>query len=140
VFELAAGIQQHGRDESVLADALGVGVPSQVRGLVAGVAAVGATVGCHLHNTRNTGYANALAAVEAGVRLLDASCGGIGGCPFAPRAAGNIATEDLIYLLHGMGHQTGVDLEAVVATGAWLAEALPKEVPGQTYNAGTFAP
>jgi isopropylmalate/homocitrate/citramalate synthase len=101
---------------------------------------IGASFGCPFHNTRNTGYANALAAVEAGVRLLDASCGGTGGCPFAPRATGNIATEDLIYLLHGMGHQTGVDLETVLETAGWLAEALGKELPGQTYRAGAFAP
>jgi isopropylmalate/homocitrate/citramalate synthase len=140
VFELAEGLQAHGPNEILLADTIGVGVPSQVRELVAGVAALGATVGCHFHNTRNTGYANAIAAVEAGVRLLDASCGGTGGCPFAPRAAGNIATEDLIYLLHGMGYETGVDLAQMLATAAWLAEALGKELPGQTYKAGAFAP
>jgi (R)-citramalyl-CoA lyase len=140
VLELAERVQRHGPDEIVLADTIGVGVPSQVRELVTGVAALGATVGCHFHNTRNTGYANALAAVEAGVRLLDASCGGTGGCPFAPRATGNIATEDLVYLLHGMGYPTGVDLGAVLETAAWLAEVLGKELPGQTYKAGGFAP
>ena len=140
VFELARDVQSHGPDEIVLADTIGVGVPSQVRELVGGVAALGAAVGCHFHNTRNTGYANALAAVEAGVRLLDASCGGTGGCPFAPRASGNIATEDLVYLLHGMGHATGIDLGQLIATAAWLAEALGKDLPGQTYKAGAFAP
>lgn len=140
VFELAEAVQAHAPDEIVLADTIGVGVPSQVRELVGGVSALGATVGCHFHNTRNTGYANALAAVEAGVRLLDASSGGTGGCPFAPRAAGNIATEDLVYLLHGMGHDTGVDLAEMLATAAWLAEQLGKELPGQTYKAGAFAP
>jgi (R)-citramalyl-CoA lyase len=140
VFELAEGVQSHRPDAIVLADTIGVGVPSQVRELVSGVSALGATVGCHFHNTRNTGYANALAAVEAKVRLLDASCGGTGGCPFAPRASGNIATEDLVYLLHGMGYQTGVDLGKLLATAAWLAQALGKELPGQTYKAGAFAP
>ncbi len=140
VFELAEYVQAHGPDEIVLADTIGVGVPSQVRELVGGVSALGASVGCHFHNTRNTGFANALAAVEAGVRLLDASCGGTGGCPFAPRATGNIATEDLVYLLHGMGHRTGIDLDALIATAAWLAAALDKELPGQTYKAGAFAP
>lgn len=140
VLELAERIQARGPDEIVLADTIGVGVPSQVRELVAGVAALGATVGCHFHNTRNTGYANAIAAVEAGVHLLDASCAGTGGCPFAPRATGNIATEDLVYLLHGMGYETGVELSAMLATAAWLAEALGKELPGQTYKAGAFAP
>jgi isopropylmalate/homocitrate/citramalate synthase len=140
VIDLGAQVQAHGPDEIVLADTIGVGVPSQVRELVSGVTALGAKVGCHFHNTRNTGFANALAAVEAGVRLLDASCGGTGGCPFAPRATGNIATEDLVYLLHGMGYRTGIDLGAVLATAAWLAEALGKELPGQTYKAGGFAP
>lgn len=140
VIDLAARIQEHGPDEIVLADTIGVGVPSQVRELVRGVSAVAAKVGCHFHNTRNTGLANALAAVEAGVRLLDASCGGTGGCPFAPRATGNVATEDLVYLLHGMGYRTGIDLGATLATAAWLAEALGKELPGQTYKAGGFAP
>jgi isopropylmalate/homocitrate/citramalate synthase len=140
VLKLAERIQADGPDEIVLADTIGVGVPSQVRELVAGVAALGATVGCHFHNTRNTGYANAVAAAEAGVHLLDASCAGTGGCPFAPRATGNIATEDLVYLLHGMGYETGVELGAVLATAAWLAEALGKELPGQTYKAGAFAP
>lgn len=140
VFDLAGQIHAHGPDEIVLADTIGVGVPSQVRELVRGVRALGADVGCHFHNTRNTGYANALAAVEAGVRLLDASCGGTGGCPFAPRATGNIATEDLVYLLHGTGYQTGIDLAGVLETAAWLGDALGKELPGQTYKAGAFAP
>jgi isopropylmalate/homocitrate/citramalate synthase len=140
VFALAERIQAHEPTEIVLADTIGVGVPSQVRELVGGVAALGARVGVHLHNTRNTGYANALAAVEAGVCLLDASCGGIGGCPFAPQATGNIATEDLVYLLHGMGYQTGIDLAEMLATAAWLAEAMGKDLPGQTYKAGAFAP
>jgi isopropylmalate/homocitrate/citramalate synthase len=140
VLALAERIHGHRPDEIVLADTIGVGVPSQVRELVAGVAALGAPVGCHFHNTRNTGYANALAAVEAGVHLLDASCGGTGGCPFAPRATGNIATEDLVYLLHGMGYETGIELGAVLETAAWLSEALGKELPGQTHKAGAFAP
>jgi isopropylmalate/homocitrate/citramalate synthase len=140
VLALAERVHAHGPDEIVLADTIGVGVPSQVRELVAGVAALGAAVGCHFHNTRNTGYANAIAAVEAGVTLLDSSCGGIGGCPFAPRATGNIATEDLVYLLHGMGYATGVELAALIDTAAWLSETLEKELPGQTYKAGAFAP
>jgi (R)-citramalyl-CoA lyase len=140
VIRLAERVRALGVDEIVIADTIGVGVPSQVRELVAGIAALDAVVGCHFHNTRNTGYANAIAAVEAGVALLDASCGGTGGCPFAPRATGNIATEDLVYLLHGMGFETGIDLAALLETSAWLAETLGKELPGQTYKAGTFAP
>lgn len=140
VIGLAETVQAFDPDEIMLADTIGVGVPSQVRALVDGLAGLGTPIGCHFHNTRNTGYANALAAVEAGVTLLDASSGGTGGCPFAPRATGNIATEDLVYLLHGMGVETGITLEALLETAAWLAEQLGKELPGQTYKAGAFAP
>ena len=125
-------------DEIVLADTIGVGVPSQVRDLVEGVATHGITVGCHFHDTRNTGIANAAAAVESGATVLDASVGGTGGCPFAPRATGNIATEDLVYLLHGMGYETGIDLDALIEVAAWLAEQLEKELPGQVHKAGNF--
>jgi len=140
VLEIARRVAATGPDEIVLADTIGVGVPSQVETLVGGVAALGATVGAHFHNTRNTGYANAVAAVEAGATVLDASLGGTGGCPFAPRATGNIATEDLVYLLHGMGHETGIDLDALIGDAAWLGEQLGKELPGQLHKAGTFAP
>ena len=132
--EVAASIP----DEIVLADTIGVGVPSQVRDLVEGVAGHGITVGCHFHDTRNTGIANAAAAVESGATVLDASVGGTGGCPFAPRATGNIATEDLIYLLHGMGYETGIDLDALIEVASWLAQQLDKELPGQLYKAGNF--
>src|SRR5215212_3488454 len=100
-------------DELVLADTIGVAVPTGVRALVEGALGFGTTVGCHFHDTRNTGIANAAAAIEAGVTVLDSSVGGTGGCPFAPRATGNIATEDLVYLLHGMGYETGIDLDAL---------------------------
>jgi isopropylmalate/homocitrate/citramalate synthase len=121
--------------EVVLADTIGVAVPRQVHELVARTNARGV----HLHNTRNTGYANALAAVEAGATLLDASCGGLGGCPYAPRATGNIATEDLVYLLDGEGIETGVDLEALVTTSEWLEGVLGRQLEGQVYRAGTWA-
>jgi isopropylmalate/homocitrate/citramalate synthase len=140
VLEIARRVAATGPDEIVLADTIGVGVPSQVDTLVTGTAAFGVPVGCHFHNTRNTGFANAVAAVAAGCTMLDASLGGTGGCPFAPRATGNIATEDLVYLLHGMGHDTGVDLEALIGDAAWLGEQLGKELPGQLHKAGTFAP
>ncbi|HYR49944.1 MAG TPA: hydroxymethylglutaryl-CoA lyase, partial [Candidatus Eisenbacteria bacterium] len=103
-------------DEICLADTIGVGVPSQVKELVGGARRLGATVGAHFHNTRNTGYANAVAALDEGAVTLDASVGGAGGCPFAPKATGNIATEDLVYLLRGLGVDTGIDLEALIAT------------------------
>jgi isopropylmalate/homocitrate/citramalate synthase len=125
-------------DEIGLADTIGVGVPTQVRALVGAVGTLGIPVACHFHNTRNTGFANALAALEAGVEVLDASVGGTGGCPFAPRATGNIATEDLVYLLHGMGHDTGVDLGALIECAKWLGERLGRELPGQLAKAGVF--
>ena len=138
VLDIASQIAASIPDEIVLADTIGVGVPSQVRNLVEGVATHGITVGCHFHDTRNTGIANAAAAVESGATVLDASVGGTGGCPFAPRATGNIATEDLIYLLHNMGYHTGIDLDALIEVASWLARQLDKELPGQLYKAGNF--
>jgi len=138
VLDVASQVAASIPDEIVLADTIGVGVPSQVRNLVEGVATHGITVGCHFHDTRNTGIANAAAAVESGATVLDASVGGTGGCPFAPRATGNIATEDLIYLLHGMDYETGIDLDALIEVASWLAQQLGKELPGQLYKAGNF--
>jgi hydroxymethylglutaryl-CoA lyase/(R)-citramalyl-CoA lyase len=123
-------------DEVVLADTIGVATPRKVRELTERVAALGGAVGGHFHNTRNTGYANAVAALEAGATVLDASVGGLGGCPFAPRATGNIATEDLVFLLEGDGVETGVDLEALVRVSQWLEGLLGRELPGQVYRAG----
>jgi isopropylmalate/homocitrate/citramalate synthase len=118
--------------EIVLADTIGVATPSAVRSLVESVGAAG----FHGHNTRNTGYANALAALEAGATVLDASIGGLGGCPYAPRATGNIATEDLAYLLEGEGVETGIDLDALVHVSQWLEELLGRRLEGQVYRAG----
>jgi hydroxymethylglutaryl-CoA lyase/(R)-citramalyl-CoA lyase len=132
VAELAARFPSA---EVVLADTIGVATPRQVRELVARTNAQGV----HLHNTRNTGYANAVAALEAGATLFDASCGGLGGCPFAPRATGNIATEDLVYLLEGDGIETGVNLDALVETSAWLEGLLGRRLEGQVYRAGAWA-
>ena len=134
--QLAVG----GADEIVLADTVGVAVPRQVTQLVAETAKLSRPIGVHLHNTRNTGFANAYAAVAAGATVLDSSVGGIGGCPFAPRATGNIATEDLVYMLHGEGIETGVDLDALLTVAEWLEGILERELPGQVYRAGTFAP
>jgi len=125
-------------DEICLADTIGVGVPSQVNELVEGARALGATVGAHFHNTRNTGYANAVAALNAGVVSLDASVGGAGGCPFAPKATGNIATEDLVFLLRGMGVETGIDLGALIECSRWLGAQLGKELPGMLARAGDY--
>jgi len=138
VLRIAGSVAASGPDEIVLADTIGVGVPNQVRKLVEGVATQGITVGCHFHDTRNTGMANAVAAVESGVTVLDASVGGTGGCPFAPRATGNIATEDLVYLLHNMGYATGIDLDALIEVATWLSQQLDKELPGRLHKAGNF--
>ncbi|MDQ2984311.1 MAG: hydroxymethylglutaryl-CoA lyase [Actinomycetota bacterium] len=135
VVELAGRLAA---DELILADTIGVATPRQVRGLVERVRAVGKPVGFHGHNTRNTGYANALAALEAGAAVLDASCGGLGGCPYAPRATGNIATEDLVYLLEGEGVETGVDLDELVRVSEWLEGLLGRQLEGQVYRAGPF--
>ena len=115
-------------------------MPSQVKALVEGVLEFGTVVGCHFHDTRNTGIANAAVAIEAGATVLDASVGGTGGCPFAPKATGNIATEDLVYLLRGMGHETGIDLDALIECAQWLSGQLGKELPGQVHKAGNFEP
>jgi isopropylmalate/homocitrate/citramalate synthase len=132
VAELAARFA--GRAEVVLADTIGVATPSAVRTLVERTG----VEGFHGHNTRNTGYANCLAALEAGARLLDASVGGLGGCPYAPRATGNVATEDLVYLLEGEGIDTGVDLDALVAVSAWLESVLGRTLEGYVYRAGSW--
>jgi isopropylmalate/homocitrate/citramalate synthase len=129
VAELASKLEA---DEIVLADTIGVATPAAVRSLVERTGAAG----FHGHNTRNTGYANALAALEAGATVLDASIGGLGGCPYAPRATGNIATEDLVYLLEGEGVETGLDLDALVEVSQWLEGVLGRTLEGQVYRAG----
>ena len=134
VAELAARFA--GSAEVVLADTIGVATPSRVRALVTRTGADG----FHGHNTRNTGYANALAAVEAGAHLLDASVGGLGGCPYAPRATGNVATEDLVYLLEGEGIETGVDLDALITVSEWLEGLLGRRLEGYVYRAGPWPP
>ena len=138
VLELAAQVVESSPDTVVLADTIGVAVPGAVRTLISSVASLGIPVGGHFHNTRNTGYANALAALEAGATVLDASVGGLGGCPFAPNATGNIATEDLVYALHREGIATGIDLEELITVAAWLAETLGRRLDGQLYRAGSF--
>ncbi|MBV8563778.1 MAG: hydroxymethylglutaryl-CoA lyase [Actinobacteria bacterium] len=134
VADLAARFS--GRAEVVLADTIGVATPSQVRALVERTG----VDGFHGHNTRNTGYANCLAALDAGARVLDASVGGTGGCPFSPRATGNVATEDLVFLLESEGIETGVDLDALTAVAEWLEGVLGRALEGQVYRAGAWPP
>ena len=140
VVRLAERLAAAGPDEIAVADTIGVAVPTQVSTLVAALnsALPGVKLRAHFHNTRNTGLANAYAALESGVSALDASCGGIGGCPFAPAATGNIPTEDLIYMLHRMGIETGVQLPALLDTSRWLQQALDHSVPGMLVKAGPF--
>jgi isopropylmalate/homocitrate/citramalate synthase len=134
VADLAARLEAAGAGEIVLADTIGVATPGAVKRLVERTRAAGG----HFHDTRHVGVANAWAALEAGATLLDASVGGLGGCPFAPRATGNVATEDVLYLLAREGVETGVDLEAVIAVARWLEELLGRELPGRVYRAGGF--
>jgi hydroxymethylglutaryl-CoA lyase/(R)-citramalyl-CoA lyase len=129
--EVVALADRLGTDEVVLADTIGVATPAQVRRLVERVQALGKRTGFHGHNTRNTGYANALAAVEAGAEVLDASVGGLGGCPYAPRASGNVATER-------EGIPTGVDLDALVLISEWLEGIFGRKLEGQLYRAGAW--
>jgi len=138
VLELAERVAGARPDVLLLADTIGVATPGPVRRLVAAAADFGVPVGGHFHNTRSTGYANALAALEAGATVLDSSVGGLGGCPFAPKATGNIATEDLVYLLHGEGIDTGIDLDALIAVSQWLEELLGRQLEGLVYRAGPF--
>jgi len=140
VAGIARRLAAEGVDEIALADTIGVAVPTDVTGLIEAVAPeVGPTpLRCHFHNTRNTGVANAYAAVQAGVRVLDASVGGVGGCPFAPNATGNVATEDVLYMLHRMGVETGVDIEQVMATARWLEGPLEAAMPAMVTRAGLF--
>lgn len=126
--------------ELALADTIGVATPRDIQERVAAVKAAfpDVRIRLHLHNTRNTGIANAWAGIEAGVHTLDSSLGGVGGCPFAPRATGNIATEDLVYMLDRAGIQTGIDLDKAIDTATWLETKLEKTVPGMVMKAGGF--
>lgn len=141
VVALAERLAATGVAEVAIADTIGVAVPADVRAVVGQVGAAlpgSVRLRAHFHNTRNTGYANALAAYEAGVRVLDASLGGIGGCPFAPKATGNIATEDLVYLLERSGVDTGVDLDALITASEWLGRQLGRPTPSLVSKAGGF--
>lgn len=140
VVAVAAEAAAVGVGEIALADTIGAADPWTVRRRIEAVRAVApdAVLRLHFHDTRNTGLANAHAGVEAGVDVLDASCGGIGGCPFAPEATGNIATEDLVYMLERAGFETGLDLDALITTAGWIEARLGKPTPSALLRAGGF--
>ena len=140
VLSLARQLVAGNAQEVCFADTVGVGDPSQVISFAREFAAITDVVPqrFHFHNTRNTGFANAATAVSLGISTLDSSAGGIGGCPFAPKATGNIATEDLIYMLERMGHHTGWDLEALLPTAAFLSDQLGHEISALLPKAGVF--
>ena len=140
VVEVARRVAAADPAELALADTIGAGVPAQVTDLVGRVrsALPGLKLRCHFHNTRNTGLANAYAAAQAGVEILDSSVGGIGGCPSRRERPGNIPTEDLLYMLHRSGFETGVALERLIETGKWLQQQLGRPVPGLLVKAGVF--
>ena len=140
VLDIARRVAEADPHEICFADTIGAGVPSQVTQLLtkARAALPGVRLRCHFHNTRNTGIANAFAAVEAGAVALDASIGGVGGCPFAPAATGNIASEDLLYMLDRSGVETGVSLTAMIETARWLQQQLGRPIPGMLMKAGPF--
>ncbi|HZX54421.1 MAG TPA: hydroxymethylglutaryl-CoA lyase [Ilumatobacteraceae bacterium] len=139
VVEIAKTVADAGADEIALADTIGAAVPNQTEDLVAAVAeATGVPMRVHLHNSRNTGLANAVAAIRGGATTLDASTGGLGGCPFAPGATGNIATEDLVHMLEHMGVSTGVQVDALLETVAFVERIVGHPVPGMLSKAGVF--
>jgi hydroxymethylglutaryl-CoA lyase/(R)-citramalyl-CoA lyase len=127
-----------GADELVLADTIGVATPRRVHRLVERVSILGPRVGAHLHNTRNTGYASAWGALEGGAEVLDASVGGLGGCPFSPNATGNVATEDLVWQLERDGVATGVDIDALCEVSRWLEGVLGRRLEGSLYRAARW--
>jgi hydroxymethylglutaryl-CoA lyase len=140
VVEMARAAAAVGPVEVAIADTIGVASPGEVASLVARVAAVikPLPVRAHFHNTRNTGLANVWAAVQAGAKIVDASMGGIGGCPFAPRATGNVPTEDVVYMLQRSGYETGLDVDRLIGSARWLAGAMGRDVPGMLSRAGAF--
>ena len=140
VLDLVKSLLDMGVDEISLADTIGAAAPSDVKRLVDTIRdSMGSVpLRLHFHNTRNTGIANIFAAVESGVRIFDASCGGVGGCPFAPKATGNVGTEDVLYMLERMGYETGIDIERIISTSLWLEGPLRAAVPAMVTKAGLF--
>ena len=140
VADLARRVAAAGPREIAIADTIGVGVPNQVKAVMAAVksAAPGMPIRVHFHDTRNTAVANAWAGVEAGATTVDASIGGIGGCPFAPNATGNVATEDVQYMLQRSGVETGISLDGLIETAKWLGGKMGRTLPGLVSRAGGF--
>ena len=142
VLGIVTALAETQPDELVLADTIGVGVPTQVAALFEAAAerAPGIALRGHFHNTRNTALANVAAAIDVGVGVFDTSLGGVGGCPFAPAATGNVATEDVVYMVHEMGYDTGLDLDALIEASTWLETQLGHGVPSLVAKAGGFPP
>ena len=140
IIEIAKQLVDAEPAELAIADSIGVAVPNQITELVGRLQSEVGPIPLrfHLHNTRNTGLANAQAAIDAGVDSIDASIGGIGGCPFAPAATGNIPTDDLLYMLSRSGLETGVELSKIIDTSRWLEQELGREVPAMLPKAGIF--
>ena len=140
VVNLVQRLAAMGYDEISLADTIGAAGPSDVAALIRRIRTLepDLILGCHFHNTRNTAVANTYAAIQEGVRSFDASCGGVGGCPFAPAATGNVATEDLLYTIHRMGFETGIDINSIIDTAKWLEGPLNAPMPAMLTRAGVF--
>jgi hydroxymethylglutaryl-CoA lyase len=130
-------LREAGADIIVLGDTIGTGNPRQVEQIVGAVVDAGvplSALALHMHDTRGTAVANIIAGLQAGVRTFDGAIAGVGGCPYAPGAAGNAATEDLVHVLEAMGHETGIDLNAACGTGAYLSEVLGRDLPGRMHQ------
>ncbi len=143
VIGFGVRLLEMGCDQLSLGDTIGVATPAQVTVLLEGFARAGVPadrLAVHFHDTYGQALANTLSALRGGVTTVDASAGGLGGCPYAKSATGNLATEDLVWMLHGLGVRTGVDLRALVATSAWMAERLGRPSPSRTVQALTGAP
>jgi hydroxymethylglutaryl-CoA lyase len=140
VIDAAKRIAEVGPAEFSVADTIGMAVPNQVTDMIGALreAVPGIPLRGHFHDTRNTGVANGWAACEAGIETLDTSVAGLGGCPFAPRATGNVATEDVVYTLHRSGVDTGIDLNKLIEISAWLETILGRRTPAMVSQAGIF--
>jgi hydroxymethylglutaryl-CoA lyase len=140
VINLVKRLADSGYNEIALADTIGVASPSEVSSLLSGINRLNLDINlrCHFHNTRNTAVANTYVAIQEGVRSFDASCGGVGGCPFAPAATGNVATEDLLYMINRMGMRTNINIDKVIETAKWLEGPLQSTVPSMLTKAGVF--